>query len=73
MGRSVLCCDAEDRSAERRDDIYGNSMHGNGLKDRSGTPFRTWQDRFIDWFRDLGILGKPGVETKDIAKRGTPR
>jgi hypothetical protein len=29
-----------------------------------------WQDRFIDWFRDLGFLQKPGVETKaarDIA------
>jgi hypothetical protein len=21
------------------------------------------QLRFIDWFRDLGFLGKPGVET----------
>ena len=31
---------------------------------RNGTPFGTWQDRFIDWFRDLGFLGKPGVETK---------
>ncbi len=44
--------------------IYGNGVHGNGLKDRNGTPFGTWQDRFIDWFRDLGFLGKPGVETK---------
>ena len=41
-----------------------------GLTDRNGIPFGTWQDRFIDWFRDLGFLQKPGVETKaakDIA------
>jgi endo-1,4-beta-xylanase len=35
-----------------------------GLTDRGGTPFGTWQIRFIDWFRDLGFLGKPGIETK---------
>ena len=29
-----------------------------------GIPFGTWQDRYIDWFRDLGFLQKPGVETK---------
>jgi endo-1,4-beta-xylanase len=23
-----------------------------------------WQDRFIDWFRDLGFLTKPGTPTK---------
>ena len=44
--------------------IYGNGVHANGLKDRAGTPFGTWQDRYIDWFRDLGFLQKPGVETK---------
>jgi endo-1,4-beta-xylanase len=44
--------------------IYGNGVHADGLKDRGGIPFGTWQDRFIDWFRDLGFLGKPGVETK---------
>jgi acetyl esterase/lipase len=44
--------------------VYGNGGHGNGMKDRNGTPFGTWQYRFIDWFRDLGFLGKPGVETK---------
>src|SRR5215207_3042274 len=44
--------------------IYGTGGHGNGLKDRAGTPFGTWQYRFIDWFRDLGFLGKPGVETR---------
>jgi hypothetical protein len=44
--------------------VYGNGGHGNGMKDRNGTPFGTWQYRFIDWFRDLGFLSKPGVETK---------
>ena len=61
--------------------IYGNGRHPGdplsdggrmtgGLTDRGGTPFGTWQSRFIEWFRDLGFLQKPGVETKaarDIA------
>lgn len=62
--------------------IYGNGIHANGLKDRDDTPFGTWQLRYIDWFRDLGFLGKPDVETKaakDVAaraaqpQRGQPR
>ena len=55
--------------------IYGNGRHpgdplpdgtrmSGGLTDRNDTPFGTWQYRFIDWFRDLGFLQKPGVETK---------
>lgn len=44
--------------------IYGSGVHGNGLKDRDGAPLGTWQLRFIDWFRDLGFLQKPGVETR---------
>ncbi len=55
--------------------IYGNGVHPGqplpdgatmtaGLTDRNGMPFGTWQYRFIDWFRDLGFTGKPGVETK---------
>jgi endo-1,4-beta-xylanase len=55
--------------------IYGNGRHPGdplpdgsrmtgGLSDRSDTPFGTWQYRFVDWYRDLGFLGKPGVETK---------
>jgi endo-1,4-beta-xylanase len=55
--------------------IYGNGRHPGdplsdgshmtgGLTDRNGIPFGTWQSRFIDWFRDLGFLQKPGVETK---------
>jgi acetyl esterase/lipase len=61
--------------------IYGNGRHpgdalpdgskmSGGLTDRDDRPFGTWQIRFIDWFRDLGFLQKPGVETKaakDIA------
>jgi acetyl esterase/lipase len=60
--------------------VYGNGRHPGeplsdgtrmnaGLGNRS-LPFGTWQDRFIDWFRDLGFLQKPGTETKaarDIA------
>ncbi|HWD20126.1 MAG TPA: alpha/beta hydrolase fold domain-containing protein [Verrucomicrobiae bacterium] len=55
--------------------IYGNGRHpgdplpdgshmSGGLTDRNGIPFGTWQFRFMDWFRDLGFLQKPGVETK---------
>jgi acetyl esterase/lipase len=55
--------------------IYGNGRHpgdplpdgskmSGGLTDRNGIPFGTWQDRFTEWFRDLGFLQKPGVETK---------
>jgi acetyl esterase/lipase len=62
--------------------IYGNGRHpgdalpdgsrmSGGLTDRTGIPFGAWQYRFIDWFRDLGFLQKPGAETKaakDVAK-----
>ncbi len=55
--------------------IYGNGRHPGdmlsdgsrmtaGLTDRNGMPFGKWQDRFIEWFRDLGFLQKPGIETK---------
>ena len=55
--------------------LYGNGRHpgdplpdgsrmSGGLTDRNDTPFGTWQYRFIDWFRDLGFLQKPGMETK---------
>ena len=60
--------------------IYGNGHHPGsgstgGLTDRGGTPMGTWQFRFIDWFRDLGFLGKPGVQTKaarDVATHVNP-
>lgn len=44
--------------------VYGHGVHAGGLKDRSDIPFGTWQDRYIDWFRDLGFLQKPGEPTK---------
>jgi endo-1,4-beta-xylanase len=43
--------------------MYGHGGHANGMKDRNGIPFGTWQDRFVDWFRDLGFLGRPGTPT----------
>lgn len=63
--------------------IYGNGRHpgdplpeggtqSGGLTDRNDIPFGTWQYRMVDWFRDLGFLQKPGVETKaarDVASR----
>ena len=48
----------------------GARMSG-GLTDRNDTPYGTWQFRFIDWFRDLGFLKKPGVETKAAADVAT--
>ena len=47
--------------------MYGNGWHGGGIKDRGGIPYGTWGDRYIDWFRDLGFLGKPGSPTKAAA------
>lgn len=47
--------------------MYGNGWHGGGVTDRGGIPYGTWPDRFIDWFRDLGFLNKPGVPTKAAA------
>jgi acetyl esterase/lipase len=52
--------------------IYANGYHPGsgstgGLTDRKNTPFGTWHHRFIDWFRDLGFLQSPGVETKAAA------
>lgn len=62
--------------------LYGNGRHpgdplpdgsrmSGGLTDRGGIPFGAWPLRFLEWFRDLGFLGKPGVETKaakDLAR-----
>ncbi len=55
--------------------LYGNGRHpgdqlpdgtrmSGGLTDRGNIPYGTWHLRFLDWFRDLGFLQKPGVETK---------
>lgn len=46
------------------DALPDGSHQTGGLTDRNDTPYGTWQFRFIDWFRDLGFLQKPGVETK---------
>jgi endo-1,4-beta-xylanase len=46
------------------DPLPDGSRQSGGLTDRNDTPYGTWQYRFIDWFRDLGFLGKPGIETK---------
>lgn len=40
------------------------------ISNMGGIPFGTWSARFLDWFRDLGFLNKPGVVTqaaKDVA------
>jgi hypothetical protein len=49
--------------------IYANGHHPgsgstDGLTDRKNTPFGTWHYRFIDWFRNLGFLQEPDVETR---------
>jgi len=41
-----------------------------GFSNRGFIALGTWPARLIDWFRDLGFLNKPGIETqaaKDIA------
>ncbi len=53
--------------------IYGNGRHPGdrgmtgGLTFRQGIPFGKWQDRYIEWFDDLGFLTAPGTETKASA------
>ncbi len=44
--------------------IYGRGTHGGSISPRDGIPFGTWQERYIEWFRDLGFLNAPGLETK---------
>ena len=49
-----------------------------GLTNRGFIAYGAWPERFIEWFRDLGFLNKPGVETqaaKDVAANlgRTPR
>ena len=46
------------------DPLPDGSRQTGGLTDRNNTPYGTWQLRYIDWFRELGFLQKPGVETK---------
>jgi dienelactone hydrolase len=50
--------------------IYARGVHGNGLAYRDFTGEGSWQDRFVQWLRDLGFFQKPGVETlaaQDVA------
>lgn len=44
--------------------IYGRGGHGVKREGPAGIPYGMWIDRYMDWFRDLGFLGKPGEETK---------
>ena len=40
------------------------------MSSMGGISYGTWSARYMDWFRDLGFLNKPGVETqaaKDVA------
>ena len=48
------------------DPLPDGSRMSAGLADRNGMPFGKWQDRFVEWFRDLGFLHKPGVETRAV-------
>lgn len=50
--------------------IYGRGTHGGAMSPRDGIPFGTWQERYIDWLRDLGFLSPPGSDTqaaRDVA------
>lgn len=38
--------------------IYSHGKHGGSIKPRDGIPFGTWQNRFLDWFTDLGMMKK---------------
>jgi endo-1,4-beta-xylanase len=40
--------------------IYGHGGHANGIKPRGGIPFGTWQNRWVDWITDLGMM-KPAA------------
>ena len=41
----------------------GDPPSTGGLTNRGGIAMGTWHDRYIEWMRDLGFMGKPGVET----------
>jgi acetyl esterase/lipase len=48
----------------------GEPPSSGGLTDRGFIAYGKWGERFLDWFKDLGFLGAPGVETqaaKDVA------
>jgi endo-1,4-beta-xylanase len=41
--------------------IYGHGGHGGGIGARKGIPFGTWQVRFIEWAKDLGLMEEKGM------------
>jgi endo-1,4-beta-xylanase len=48
----------------------GEPPSSGGVSDRGFIAYGTWPNRFIDWFKDLGFMDRPGVETqaaKDVA------
>lgn len=49
--------------------IYGHGGHGGGISARKGIPFGTWNVRFVDWARDLGLMEKKA----DPSAGGRPR
>ena len=44
--------------------IYARGGHGVKREGPDGIPYGTWITRYMDWFRDLGFLSKPGEETR---------
>ncbi len=44
--------------------MYGRGGHGVQREGKAGIPYGMWMDRYMEWFSDLGFLGRPGVETK---------
>ncbi|HEY2760855.1 MAG TPA: alpha/beta hydrolase, partial [Pirellulales bacterium] len=38
--------------------IYGHGGHAGGIGSRGGIPFGTWENRFVDWATDLGVIPK---------------
>jgi acetyl esterase/lipase len=48
----------------------GEPPSGGGLNDRGFIAYGKWGERYLDWFKDLGFMQAPGVETqaaKDVA------
>lgn len=37
--------------------LYGHGGHGGSIGKRRGIPFGTWPERFVDWAKDLKLMG----------------
>lgn len=37
--------------------IYGHGGHGGSIYPRGGIPFGTWPERFVEWAKDLKLMG----------------